>query len=62
MAVATRITEITITLVMDEREAKFLRAFTQNCIDGDPAAESLDDREDRVSIFTVVDKQLKKRK
>jgi len=62
MATATKEIDITITLVMDEREARFLRNLTQNCIDGDLAAESLDDREDRESIFEAVDTGLKKRK
>jgi len=62
MATATKDIEITITLIMNEREARYLRSFTQNCIDGDPAKEPLAHKEDRESIFEAVDTGLKKRK
>ena len=62
MATATRTAKITIHLTLSEREAKFLRDFTQNCLDGDPAAESMEVREARESIFNAIDTGLKKRK
>ena len=55
MAVATRITEITITLVMDEAEAKFLRDLTQNCVECDPAIELTEHKTIRESIYTAID-------
>lgn len=62
MAVASRKTEIIITLVIDGPEAEFLRDFTQYCLDGEPAAEDLDIKIIREGIHNTIDKQLRKRK
>lgn len=59
MATATRMTEITITLVMDKEEAEFLRDFLY---DDDVVTVSDEHKAIRESLFIAVDTGLKKRK
>ena len=42
MATATKETEVAITLVLSETEAKLIKALTLNCLVGDPTNEHIE--------------------